>query len=225
MKYLDQELSFDGSQGIYDAYGKPVMMDWETEWMWTSAKIICRRGGSVLNIGYGLGIIDRFIQTYPITEHTICEPHPDILDKIKEYGWYDKPNVNIIPLEWQEGIKEGLCGPFDAIYFDAYDMLNPDDAGGAGFLENFIPLLPKLLKKDGIFSFWPGPVFESNKAVHTQFRNILIKNLQPIFQLEKLRFRYKDTKLNKKRIGWTNMKNYTVPVVTYRDIPLKASLI
>tara|TARA_B110000285_G_scaffold234874_1_gene313464 strand:- start:61 stop:744 length:684 start_codon:yes stop_codon:yes gene_type:complete len=224
-KYLDQKLTFDGNKSIYDGYGKPVMMDWEAEWMDESAKIICSKGGRVLNIGFGLGIIDTFIQTYPVEAHYICEPHPDILKKMKTEGWYNKPNVHVIPFTWQEGLKEGFKEKFDSIYFDAYDMLNPHDAGGQGFFEEFIPLLPKLLKKDGIFSFWAGPIYESNRAVHIQFRNLLMKALQPTFQLEKKYYKYNDTELTRERFKYTNQKRYTIPVITYRKVPLKVPLI
>ena len=224
-KFLDQKLTFDGNKAVYDGYGEPVMMDWETEWMDESAKIICSKGGRVLNIGFGLGIIDRFIQTYPVEAHYICEPHTDVLKKMKTDGWFNKPNVHVLPFTWQEGLKDGIEDKFDSIYFDAYDILNPHDAGGLGFLEEFIPMLPKLLKKDGIFSFWAGPVFESNRAVCIQFRNALMGALQPIFQLEKRKYKLSDSELARDRLRYTNQKNYTIPVITYRKIPLKNPLI
>ena len=224
MKYADQKLTFEGNKAIYDAYGKPVMMDWEAGWMDESAKIICEKGGRVLNIGFGLGIIDTFIQTYPIEAHYICESHPDVLNKMKTEGWFNKPNVHIIPLTWQEGLKEDF-EKFDSIYFDAYDILNPHDAGGKGFFEEFIPLLPKLLKKDGMFSFWAGPIYQSDRAIHIQFRNLLMKSLQPTFQLEQKHFKYDENELTRERFKYTNQKNYTIPIITYRDVPLKPSLI
>lgn len=42
--------------------GEAVMMGWEGPLMVRHASIICSRGGSVLNVGFGLGLIDSAIQ-------------------------------------------------------------------------------------------------------------------------------------------------------------------
>ena len=39
-----------------------VMMSWETELMKEHARLICHNKGSVLNVGHGMGIVDRAIQ-------------------------------------------------------------------------------------------------------------------------------------------------------------------
>ncbi len=222
--FLKQKLKFDGDSGVYDEYGEPVMVDWEDEWMEESAKVICSKGGRILNIGYGLGIIDRYIQTYDIKHHTIIEPHPDIHKKMIKDGWFTKPNVTVLPVEWQEVNFEDI-GTFDGIFFDAYYIADQKFAGGKGFLEDFIPMLSKMLNPNGVFSFWPGPIFESFRASHKQFRNNLMKGLQPTFQLEKKKYKYSDTELNRKRLRVETNKNYTIPVITYREIPLKQSMI
>jgi protein arginine N-methyltransferase 2 len=36
-------------------------MGWEKPLMEVHAKIICSKGGDILNVGFGLGIIDTFI--------------------------------------------------------------------------------------------------------------------------------------------------------------------
>lgn len=224
-RFLEQKLTFEGNEALFDEFGEPVMMDWETQWMEESARIICKNGGRILNIGFGLGIIDSYIQTYPISHHTICEPHPDVLKKMIVDGWFNKPNVTVLPGRWQDVLVLDNVGPFDAIYFDAYYILDNTDAGGEGFIEDFIPLLPKLLKKDGIFSFWPGPIFESRRAVHIQFRNNLIGALQPTFQIQKKYFKYCNDEVSNKRHGYNNYSNFTIPIITYRDIPLKKPMI
>jgi protein arginine N-methyltransferase 2 len=42
--------------------GEAVMMGWEGPLMVRHAAIICSRGGTVLNVGFGLGLIDSAIQ-------------------------------------------------------------------------------------------------------------------------------------------------------------------
>lgn len=37
---------------------------------------ICRAGGSVLNVGFGLGLVDEEIQKHSPGHHTIVEAHP-----------------------------------------------------------------------------------------------------------------------------------------------------
>ncbi len=46
--------------------GEGVMMDWETDLMRRHAEIICRGGGDVLNVGFGMGIVDGFIQEHQV---------------------------------------------------------------------------------------------------------------------------------------------------------------
>jgi len=42
------------------------MMSWETELMRVHAGIICHKKGSVLNVGHGMGIVDRAIQVITV---------------------------------------------------------------------------------------------------------------------------------------------------------------
>ena len=51
-----------------------------------AAKTICKNGGRVLNIGFGLGIIDTFIQEEGVEEHWIVESNPTVLQKMKNDG-------------------------------------------------------------------------------------------------------------------------------------------
>lgn len=43
---------------------------------------ICSRGGDVLNVGFGLGLVDAAIQSNQPASHTIVEAHPDVLCKV-----------------------------------------------------------------------------------------------------------------------------------------------
>lgn len=223
-KFHDRKLTYVDEDTLIDEYGNPIMKGWEKDWMSKSAEIVCQNGGSILNIGYGLGLIDKFIQTYNISHHTIVESHPDVHKKIMEDGWLEKPNVTVIMKKWQDYFPY-ITKKFDGIYFDAYDILAPMDAGGEGFLSEFITNLHKILKPDGVFSFWPGPIFESHRATHIQWRNNLAAALQPTFTLEKQIFNYSNTETSNKRFEYLNTSSYTVPVITYRKTPLIPSLI
>lgn len=43
---------------------------------------ICSGGGDVLNVGFGLGLVDMAIQSKNPRSHTIIEAHPDVLRKV-----------------------------------------------------------------------------------------------------------------------------------------------
>jgi len=143
--YLKEHLTFFDNK-IIDEEGGCVMMNWETDWMKRSAEIICRRGGDILNIGFGLGIVDTYIQSHNPNSHTIIEAHPDIYSKMLEDGWHKKPNVRIIHSRWQDATN--LLSQYDGIYFDTYR--------DNGFTDLLIPLVKKIMKPKGIFSYWEG---------------------------------------------------------------------
>ena len=105
------------------------------------AEICCRAGdgpGHVLNVGFGMGIVDNYIQRYSPTSHTIIEAHPEVYAKMVKDGWPEKEGVTVVFGMWEEVI--GSLGPFDGIFFDTFD----DD-----FLA-FHEHLPRLLSPGGV---------------------------------------------------------------------------
>lgn len=71
---------------------------------------------SVLNIGFGMGIIDNALQARQPGHHTIIEAHPLVYQEMLSKGWHMKPNVTIIFGKWQDHIDN--IGTFDAVFFD-----------------------------------------------------------------------------------------------------------
>lgn len=75
---------------------------------------------SVLNIGYGLGIIDNALQQYNPLQHIIIEAHPDVYQRMIDDGWDNKSNVRICYGKWQDVIphliSEGI--KIDSIFYD-----------------------------------------------------------------------------------------------------------
>ena len=59
-QFLSRSLKYEDGR-LLDTDGKAVMMGWECGLMKAHADVICQRGGSILNIGFGLGIIDGII--------------------------------------------------------------------------------------------------------------------------------------------------------------------
>lgn len=55
--------------------------------------------------------------------HVIVEPHPDVLQHMKDFGWYTKPGVKIIEGKWQDIVESDeiqAIGGFDVIYTDTF---------------------------------------------------------------------------------------------------------
>jgi protein arginine N-methyltransferase 2 len=88
-----------------------------------SAELLAPEEGlRVLNVGHGMAIIDSIFQEKKPKSHHIIEAHPDVLKRMKEQGWYEKPGVVIHEGRWQD-IVPGLVEKgemFDAIYFDTF---------------------------------------------------------------------------------------------------------
>lgn len=157
--YLSSALSFAGDR-ILDASTNGVMMSWETSLMHRSASLILPTPGlSILNIGFGMGIFDRYVQEQcgPCAHH-IVEAHPDVLRRIRETGWnpnaeaYSKKNVTLHAGTWQDVlpklVEENIT--FNAIYFDTF----AEDY--KAFKEFFSEYVIALLKPEGRWSFFHG---------------------------------------------------------------------
>lgn len=129
-----------------------VMMQWEKPLMHAHASILTRNGTTrkrVLNIGFGLGIIDAALQSHEPSLHVIIEAHPTVYNKMINDGWGKKEDVRICFGRWQvelpKLIAEGLV--FDGIFYDTYGEHFTD-------LEDFHMLMAQALSKpDGIYSF------------------------------------------------------------------------
>eukprot|EP00986_Skeletonema_menzelii_P002420 scaffold652_cov142-Skeletonema_menzelii.AAC.7 len=139
---------------LLDNDNDAVMMEWERPLMMAHAQILTSemKGKRVMNIGFGLGIIDTALQGYEPSLHVICEAHPTVYKKMIEDGWDKKNNVRICFGRWQDElpklVEEGL--EFDGIFYDTYGEHFTD-------LEDFHELMVKVLNKpDGVYSFFNG---------------------------------------------------------------------
>ncbi|XP_059279415.1 protein arginine N-methyltransferase 2 [Lycium ferocissimum] len=144
--YLDDRVTFSEDK-IMDSDSKAIMMAWEKPLMEAHAKAICSNGGHILNIGFGMGLVDTAIQQYAPLSHTIVEAHPEVYDRMIRAGWGAKENVKIIFGRWQDVISE--LESYDGIFFDTYGEYYED-------MREFHQHLPRLLKPGGIYSFFNG---------------------------------------------------------------------
>lgn len=137
---------------LLDDDGDGVMMQWEKPLMHAHASILTHNGTKrkrVLNIGFGLGIVDTALQSHEPSLHVIIEAHHTVYDKMINDGWGRKENVRICFGRWQTElpklIEEGVM--FDGIFYDTYGEHFTD-------LEDFHSLMARALSKpDGVYSF------------------------------------------------------------------------
>jgi type IV protein arginine methyltransferase len=150
--YLKSQLRY--KPGILlDSSDNAVMMDWETQIMNRHAStLIPHPGLKVMNVGHGMGIVDTAIQTHSPAEHHIIEAHPQVLSRLREQGWYDKPGVIIHEGRWQDVlpqlVEQGVL--LDAIYYDTF----AEDY--SALKEFFSEYVVALLSPDGRFGWYNG---------------------------------------------------------------------
>lgn len=111
--YLQDRVSFSEDK-LMDSDSKAVMMAWEKPLMEAHAKAVCSGGGHVLNVGFGMGLVDTAIQQYSPVSHTIIEAHPEVYERMLRSGWGQKDNVKIVFGRWQDilsqlGTYDGNC--------------------------------------------------------------------------------------------------------------------
>eukprot|EP01125_Pyxidicula_operculata_P011843 TRINITY_DN3877_c0_g1_i2.p1 TRINITY_DN3877_c0_g1~~TRINITY_DN3877_c0_g1_i2.p1 ORF type:complete len:366 (-),score=80.04 TRINITY_DN3877_c0_g1_i2:64-999(-) len=162
--YLSHPLKYDGDK-LVDFEGNGVMMGWEKPLMVLHAKEICENAyshypsslseeestmygcGDILNVGFGLGLIDDEIQKFKPRSHTIIEAHPDVYKHMLNLGWDKKPGVRILFGRWQDVV--GDLTQYDGIFFDTFGEFYED-------LREFQQVLPDILKPSGVYSFFNG---------------------------------------------------------------------
>jgi protein arginine N-methyltransferase 2 len=129
--YLKSDLTFTDDK-LLDADANGVMMSWETSIMELSSALLAPTPGlRILNIGFGMGIVDRLFAATNPSSHHIIEAHPAVLSKLREptsdFGaaWESSAAAgkNVIHAgRWQDIvpklIEQGEI--FDAIYFDTF---------------------------------------------------------------------------------------------------------
>ena len=69
------------------------------------AKAFCSGGSHILNIGFGMGLVDTAIQQQAVT-HTIVEAHPEVYKRMLRTGWGEKDNVKIVYGRWQDVLPQ-----------------------------------------------------------------------------------------------------------------------
>lgn len=163
-EYLQSSLTYDDGK-LLDADLNGVMMAWETDIMRRSVAALipdAQPGKRVLNIGFGMGIIDGMFADLKPSKHHIVEAHPAVLEHIAQpeskFGaaWEksgpEEGAYKVFGGKWQDVVLQLLEQGelYDAIYFDTF---GEDYAQLRTF---FMEYVPGLLDQEGRFSFFNG---------------------------------------------------------------------
>ncbi|KAL2883650.1 Arginine N-methyltransferase 2 [Colletotrichum sp. CLE4] len=184
-EYLASNLTYSSGK-LVDEAGNGVMMAWETEIMRKSVDALIpppttedasdadastTSGKRILNIGFGMGIIDSMFRSTSPARHHIIEAHPEVLAEIDNTTTTTNPDnipstfgaaweasspqegaYKIHRGKWQDVIPQLLeAGEvYDAIYFDTFG----EDYGQLKTF--FTEFIPGLLDFEGRFSFFNG---------------------------------------------------------------------
>ncbi|KAL8822352.1 MAG: hypothetical protein Q9191_006911 [Dirinaria sp. TL-2023a] len=150
--FLRSSLDFQDDR-ILDGQRNGVMMAWELDIMKRTVDLLVPTEGlRILNIGHGMGIIDELFQQKAPSAHHVVEAHPAILSRMRDEGWYDKPNITVHEGKWQDVAPKIMEGGqmFDVIYFDTYAE---DYKALRNFFSDFVL---GLLEDGGKWSFFNG---------------------------------------------------------------------
>ncbi|KAH9998903.1 arginine N-methyltransferase 2 [Xylariaceae sp. FL0662B] len=163
-EYLRSDLTYSDGK-LVDSSQNGVMMAWETSIMRASVDALMSgspTGRQILNIGFGMGIIDgMFSETKP-AKHHIIEAHPAVLEHIKgpdckfgaewEASGPTEGAYKVYAGRWQEVVPKLLArgGWYDAIYFDTF---GEDYSQLRMFFTEYVPAL---LEDHGVFGFFNG---------------------------------------------------------------------
>ena len=138
-----------------------VMHSWETPIMEKMAEWVCRRGGDILEIGFGMGIAANFIQQYNINSHTICDNNIEVIERLKNWA-IDKKNIKIVEGDWRQNIDN--FGKYDGILFDTFDDMYIDK-----FKKETVYQLSKFQTN---FCIWDN--MESKKSIYENYETEMI---------------------------------------------------
>ncbi len=120
--FLSSPLSIEPTR-ILDASLNGIMMSWETPLMERTATLLAPSSGlRILNIGHGMGIIDRFFQKTSPSAHHIIEAHPSILEHMRANRLWSSSSITIHGGKWQDVVPDLVSRGqlFDVIYFDTF---------------------------------------------------------------------------------------------------------
>ena len=158
--------------------GHPVMEDWEIPYMKRLAHIATMNGGTVLEVGFGMGISARFIQQADIKRHIIIDMNHQVADRARDFSLKAKHKVVVLEGLWEEVIDQIPDNSLDGILFDTYPLTKAEIHRNhfAFFRAAF-----RKLKKDGVLTYYSDEIKSFHpahikKLLHAGFKEANISS-------------------------------------------------
>jgi protein arginine N-methyltransferase 2 len=214
-QYLSSSLSLSRDR-ILDDQHNAVMMSWESDLMSRSANALLTESGlTILNIGFGMGIIDTYIQahTNKPASHHIIEAHPTVLATMREQGWHDKQGVVIHEGKWQDILPQlALDGQmFDGIYFDTFAESYAD------FRDFFSEHVIALLEQSGRWSYFNGMGADRQISYDVYQKVVEMDLFESGFDVDWHEIEVPAADWEGVRRSYWNITKYRLPVVRFMD--------
>lgn len=131
--------------------GHPVMERWETGYMKKLARLVTIGGGTILEVGFGLGIAASFIQQAQIERHIIIEANKQVFARVRLFASRSVIEVKSILGFWQERIEEIKTGSISGILFDTYPLFEQEiHCNHFSFFKHAF----RVLKTGGVFTYY-----------------------------------------------------------------------
>jgi guanidinoacetate N-methyltransferase len=146
------------SAATYDAHslkiaGYDVMEAWERPYMERLATIAASNGGTVLEVGYGMGIAAAALQACNVDSHVVIECHPDVMAHcvVTHRAALASGSMHLMTGYWQDVAPMLAAGSFDGILFDTYPVAHQEGVGTHMF---FFEEAYRLLKPGGVLTYF-----------------------------------------------------------------------
>lgn len=176
----------EAGEHILKIFDLEVMSDFQKPYMKALAKNATMHGGKILNIGFGLGIVDTYIEelrsTREITEHHIVELNEHVFTMAEE--WREKQpnkeqiflhlgNWEVVLLDLQK--KEYV---FDGVVYDAYPLeIDEICRDSVSFLYSLIKF--KLVKEySGIITFYLDTIDGMSEKFQSYLQALGVNEIQ-----------------------------------------------
>jgi guanidinoacetate N-methyltransferase len=138
--------------------GHPIMEDWERPYMARLADVATRKGGQVLEVGFGMGISAGYVNASPkVTRHVIVEANHDVAELARGFAADRDRRCPVEVLEglWEEvvdQVEDGSCG---GVLFDAYPL---DEAELTSWSARFARTAYRKLEPGGFYTYYSAEV-------------------------------------------------------------------
>jgi guanidinoacetate N-methyltransferase len=149
---------WSSSAASYDAHtlkiaGYHVMEDWERPYMERLAEIAASNGGTVLEVGYGMGISAAALQARNVDSHIVIECHPDVMARCvaTHRSALASGAMHLMTGYWQDVAPMLAAGSVDGILFDTYPVAQEEGVGTHMF---FFEQAYRLLKPGGVLTYF-----------------------------------------------------------------------